>query len=165
MVARITQKSLRVDDEAVQGYIRAGGEVNDLLNTVAKGGEIEAQDYLMRGNHYRSGRLVRGIKYNRAKLSGPLQGVARINSAARHSLYVHDGTPQIYSAKGMVVPKNLKAPLTDTKFSGAGAQILNRNAGKPGGKGVTRKHTVAGQSAKPFLQEGLDASLRAQRLK
>lgn len=167
----------RVHEEAVQSYIREGGEVNDLLNDVGKGVKTYSIGYLeggkggnrTGGNHVRSGRLLKGLWWNRAKLEGPLQGVARAGSSARHTLFFHEGTSHI-SHPNMVVPRDKRAKHTNIAYSGAGAQKLGEFAKKSkeaqkSGKGVTRKHDVKGQWAKPFLREGLAASLASQRLK
>ncbi|QWY82769.1 hypothetical protein PP641_gp028 [Arthrobacter phage SilentRX] len=168
---------LNIHEEAVQSYIREGGEVNNLLNDVAKEVKRLSIIYLNAGAggsrgggpHVRSGRLRGGLHWNRAKLEGPLQGVSRAISSAKHSLYFIEGTGDI-SHPNMVVPKNRKAPHTNLRYSGAGAEQLAKWAGrsdkqKARGKGVTRKNHVRGQWAKPFLQEGLAASLASQRLK
>lgn len=163
-------KFLNIDEEAVQSYIRTGGPVNDLLNDVAKGVRTYSVAYITAG-HVRSGRLLRGLWWNRAKLTGPLQGVARAGSSAKHTMYFHEGTgPVIGGRPHMVVPKNRRAAHTNTAFSGAGAQQLARASkrSKPQqamGKGVMRKDTVRGQKAKPFLDIGLKVSLAKQRLK
>lgn len=166
-----------IHEEPVQSYIREGGEVNDLLNEVARDVKALSVVYLNTGAggsraggpHVRSGRLLRGLWWNRAKLEGPLLGVARAGSSAKHTLYFHDGTPDI-SHPNMVVPKNRRAAHTNLKYSGAGAEQLAKWAGrtekqKARGKGVTRRDHVQGQWAKPFLQESLAASLAKQRVK
>ena len=149
---------LDVDEAAVQRFIRTGGEVADLLDGVASETKAYSVAYISKG-HIRSGRLLRGLWWNRTKAEGPLQGKASAGSSARHTPYFHDGTPAIiYGNPHMVVPKRRTAH-TNPAFSGAGAQLLARNSGRKGGKGVTRKDTVRGQRAKPFLKEGLAVSL------
>lgn len=162
-------KFLNIHEEAVQSYIREGGEVNDLLNDVAKGVKTYSVTYISAG-HVRSGRLLRGLFWNRAKLTGPLQGVARAGSSARHTMWFHDGTgPLISGHPHMIVPKNRRAAHTSLAFSGAGAEQLAKWGRRSGplqksGKGVTRETVVRGQRAKPFLTEGLAASLASRGL-
>jgi hypothetical protein len=158
-----------VHEEAVQSYIREGGAVSDLLNDVAKGVKTYSQGYISNG-HIRSGRLLRGLYWNRTKLEGPLQGEARAGSSARHTLYFHDGVEGPIIHKGMIVPRNRHAALTNTAFKGAGAEQLAKwnkrtKKQKARGMGVTFRDRVRGQRAKPFLTEGLAVSLAKQRLK
>lgn len=147
-----------IHEEAVQSYIREGGEVSDLLDGVASGVKAYSASYISAG-HVRSGRLLRGLWWNRTKSTGPLTGKSSAGSSARHTIYFHDGTgPVIHGNPHMVVPKRRTAH-TNPAFSGAGSQLLNKNAALKGGKGVTRRDTVRGQRAKPFLTEGLAVSL------
>lgn len=166
-----------INEEAVQSYIRAGGAVSELLSDVSKGVKVYSEGYLLGGKgrrrggagpHVRSGRLLRGLWWNRAKLTGPLQGTAQAGSSARHTVYFHDGTAgngagYIMHPK-MIVPINRRAAHTNPTFKGAGSQILNANRGKTS-KGTKRMDRVRGQHAKPFLEEGLAASLAKQRLR
>ena len=160
---------LNIHEEAVQSYIREGGAVADLLNDVAKGTKAYSVAYITAG-HVRSGRLLRSLFWNRSKLEGPLQGVARAGASAKHATYFHEGTgPWIAGHPHMVVPKNRKAAHTNIAFSGAGAQKLaewgSRSLKQQArGKGVFRADLVRGQRSKPFLTEGLAASMAAQRL-
>lgn len=163
---------LNIHESTVQSYIRPGGEVAELIDDVAKGVKTYSIAYLEKGqgknrtgtNHVRSGRLLGGLFWNRSKLEGPLQGVARAGSSARHTLYFHDGTSEI-NAPNMVVPKRPGMKHTNTKFSGAGAEQLAKVGKRKGPKGVRRMDSVRGQWAKPFLEEGLAVSLANQRLK
>lgn len=157
-----------VHESVVQSYIREGGEVADLLNDVSRDVKRYSVGYISAG-HVRSGRLLRGLWWNRTKAEGPLQGFSQAGSSARHTLYFHDGTAGngagfIRGRPYMVVPKNRRAAHTNPAFSGAGSQTLNRNAGKKF-KGVKREEYVRGQRAKPFLQQGLAVSLAKQGLK
>lgn len=160
---------LDIHEEAVQSYIREGGAVADLLNDVARGTKAYGVAYISAG-HVRSGRLLRSLWWNRSKLTGPLQGVARAGASAKHAVYFHEGTgPWISGHPHMVVPKSRRAANTNPAFSGAGAQKLaewgsRSPAQQKGGKGVFRADTVRGQRSKPFLKEGLAASLASQRL-
>jgi hypothetical protein len=161
-------KFLDIHEEAVQSYIRPGGEVSDLLDKVAKGVKVYAVGYISRG-HVRSGRLLRGQWWLWAKLEGPLQGVARAGSSAKHSKWFHDGTYTIVHPN-MIVPKNRRAAHTNLAFAGAGAEQLAKWKGRTRGqqlrgKGVTFENSVRGQRAKPFLKEGLAYSMAVQRLK
>lgn len=166
----ITFERTDIHEEAVQSYIRAGGEVNDLLFEVVRGVKVYSQAYISAG-HVRSGRLLGSLWTNRPKLDGPLQGVARAGSSARHAVWFHDGTRATISGNPhMIVPKNRRAAHTNLAFSGAGAQKLAEWGKKSPkqrarGKGVMRRDTVRGQRSKPFLREGLAASLVSQRLK
>jgi hypothetical protein len=162
-----------IHEEAVQSYIREGGAAADLLNDVARGVKAYGVSYISAG-HVRSGRLLRSLWWNRSKLEGPLQGVARAGASAKHAIFFHDGTANngagwIGGHPHMVVPKSRKAAHTNIAFSGAGAQKLaewgSRSLKQQArGKGVFRADAVRGQRAKPFLTEGLAASMAAQRL-
>lgn len=158
-----------IHEEAVQSYIRPGGSVAHLLDDIGRGVKAYSVAYISAG-HVRSGRLLRGLWWNRAKLEGPLQGVARAGGSAKHTIYFHEGTgPWITGHPHMVVPKSRHAAHTNVAFSGAGAQKLaewgSRSVKQQAlGKGVFRADVVRGQRRKPFLQEGLAASMAAQRL-
>lgn len=162
-----------IHEEAVQSYIREGGEVANLLNDVSRGVKVYSVAYISAG-HVRSGRLLRSLGWNRSKLEGPLQGVARAGASAKHAIWFHEGTAgggagYIAGHPHMVVPKSRKAAHTNIAFSGAGAQKLaewgSRSTKQQAqGKGVFRADLVRGQRSKPFLKEGLAASMAAQRL-
>lgn len=159
---------VNVHEEAVQSYIRAGGAVHDLLNAVAQDTSIYGKAYVANG-HVRSGRLLRGIGWNRAKLDGPLSGVARTYSSAKHTQYFHEGTGTIFHP-WMIVPNNRHAAHTSLAFSGAGAEQLalwkaRTPAQQKRGRGFKLRRTVRGQRAKPFLREGLASSLAKHGLK
>lgn len=160
-----------VSEEAVQSFIREGGAVADLLNNVAQGVWTYSGTYLRGGfggnrtggNHVRSGRLLKGLFWNRTKTEGPYQGSALAGSRAKHTFYFHDGT----AGKGagfiahpkMIVPINRRAAHTNLAFKGAGSEALAANK-----KSTRRKDKVRGQAAKPFLEIGLAKSMVKQRL-
>ena len=165
-------KFLNIHEHAVRAYIDEGGEVSGLLNDVAQGVKHYSQRYIMNG-HMRSGRLYRGLWWNRSKLTGPLTGVARAGSSAKHTAYFHDGTASggagFISHKNMIVPKNRHAAHTNLAFKGAGAEQLAKWKGRSArqqkrGKGVWFKDRVRGQRSKPFLREGLAVSLAKHAL-
>jgi len=165
-------KFLNIHEHAVRAYIDEGGEVSGLLNDVAQGTFRYSQRYIMNG-HMRSGRLYRGLWWNRSKLTGPLTGVARAGSSAKHTAYFHDGTASggagLIMHRHMIVPKNRHAAHTNLAFKGAGAEQLAKWKGrssrqKKRGKGVWFLNSVRGQRAKPFLREGLAVSLAKQAL-
>jgi hypothetical protein len=165
-----------IHEEAVQSYIRAGGEVNDLLNVVAQGTAAYGKAYVAAG-HVRSGRLLKGIGWNRTKLTGIYTGQAIAYSSAKHTIFFHEGTrAEITGIRGpMVVPRSNRAAHTNLYYAGAGAEKLamwsrekaarTAHGGKNmKGKGVIRKDSVRGQRAKPFLTQGLSVSMASQGL-
>lgn len=163
---------LNIHERKVRAFIDTGGEVNDLLNDVAQDTWRFSQRYISNG-HIRSGRLFKSLYWNRAKLTGPLTGVARAGASARHSLYFHDGTASggagFISHHKMIVPKNRNAANYSTAFKGAGAEQLAKWKGRTAkqqkrGKGVWFLDRVRGQRAKPFLREGLAVSLAKRGL-
>lgn len=159
---------LNVNERAVRAYIDEGGEVSGLLNDVAQGTFHYSQRYISNG-HIRSGRLFRGLWWNRSKLTGPLTGVARAGSSAKHTMYFHDGVAGMIVHPNMIIPKNRHAAHTNLAFKGAGAEQLAKWKGRSArqqkrGRGVTFKNAVRGQRAKPFLREGLAVSLAKQGL-
>lgn len=162
MAQFLTVGSLDVHEEAVQSYIRNGGAVSNLLNDIAQGTFRYSQRYVSKG-HVRSGRLLRGLFWNRTKVEGPYQGSALAGSSARHTVHFHDGTASngagyIVHPK-MIVPINRKAAHNNPAFKGAGSEALAAN------KKSTRRHDkVRGQVRKPFLVEGLALNLAKQRL-
>jgi hypothetical protein len=161
-------KFLNIHEHAVRAYIDEGGEVSGLLNDVAQGTFHYSQRYISNG-HIRSGRLFRGLWWNRSKLTGPLTGVARAGSSAKHTAYFHDGVEGMIVHHKMIVPKNRHAAHTNLAFRGAGAEQLAKWKGRSArqqkrGKGVWFLNAVRGQRAKPFLREGLAVSLAKQAL-
>lgn len=155
---------LDIHEEAVQSYIRTGGEVADLLDDVARGVKRYSERFISNG-HYRSGRLYRGLFFNKTKAEGPLQGFSRAGSSARHTEHFYFGTAGngagYISHPNMIVPKNRNAAHTNLAFKGAGAEQL---AQARGNREVTKQSKVRGQRGKPFLEQGLAVSLAEQRL-
>lgn len=163
MPAWVSLGDVKINDGAVQSFIRAGGAVARELDSVARGAHQYNIGYISAG-HIRSGRLLKGLWWNRTHTEGPLQGVARAGSSARHTLFFLEGTASsgagFIQARGkfMVVPLNRRTPHLNTKFAGAGSETVARHAGRKA-KGVSREQRVRGQRTKPFLQEGLAHSL------
>lgn len=158
-----------VNEEAVQSYIRPGGEVAGKLDDVAQTANVMNKGWA--AAHARSGRLERGMTWNRAKLTGPLQGTSRIISSAAHTRYVNEGTAQdgagfIYPAKkgwgaALFVPVNSRrGNHLYPKFKGAGAEIIGTKAKEA----VFFTEKVKGQKGQHFLEENLKASLRSNGL-
>lgn len=148
----------RVDihDHVVQEYIRAGGEVHDLISDMSQDIANYGRSYVAKG-HVRSGRLLKSIKWARPKDTGPWEATGRASSNARHTLWFHDGTRAIITGHPhLVVPKRRGVPNMNVAFSGAGAELLHAfGTGRSRHKGVWRPDAVRGQRAKPFLQQGL----------
>lgn len=168
----VTVGRYNVNEEAVQSYIREGGAVADLLNDVARGVWTYSGTYIRAGlggnrtrsgSHVRSGRLLKGLFWNRTRTEGPYRGSALAGSSAKHTFYFHDGT----AGKGagyithpkMIVPINRRAAHTSLAFKGAGSEALAKNK-----KSTRRKDKVRGQSSKPFLEIGLAKSMAKQGL-
>lgn len=168
MPAWVSVGDVKVNDAAVDSFIRTGGAVADELDDVARGVNQYAIGYISAG-HVRSGRLLKGQWWNKTKSEGPLRGVSRAGSSARHTMWFHDGTAGggagFIQPKGkfMVVPLRRGTPHFNTKFAGAGSETVASNAGRKA-KGVSRETHVRGQRSKPFLKEGLAHSLRRQGL-
>jgi hypothetical protein len=148
----------RVDihDHSVQAFIRAGGEVNNLIFDINQDTANYGKSFVAKG-HVRSGRLLKGIQPLRPHMTGVWEATGRTTSKARHTIFFHDGTTAIITGHPhLVVPRNRGVAHTSTRFSGAGAQLLHAfGNGKGKHKGVFRPDAVRGQRAKPFLQEGL----------
>jgi hypothetical protein len=160
------QIRLDIHEGAVQRYILPGGEVAEILDSVAWETKEYGVAYISAG-HVRSGRLLKGMYYNRVKPEGPLTGFSRAGNSARHAVYFHEGTGPVITANGpfMIVPRNRRAANTNTAFSGAGAErYAAYKANKNLGKGVTGRKTVRGQRSKPFLKEGLRAAMASHGL-
>jgi hypothetical protein len=157
---------LDIHEGAVRRYIEPGGEVAEILDSVAFDTKQYGMVYIGNG-HVRSGRLLKSLYYNRVKPEGPLTGFSRAGASARHAIYFHEGTGPVITANGpfMIVPRNRRAANMNTAFSGAGAErYAAYKANKNLGKGVVGRKTVRGQRAKPFLQEGLRAAMASHGL-
>jgi hypothetical protein len=169
---------LDIHEEEVQAFIRPGGEVNDLLNDVARDAKLLARRYILTGKygsrhgmgHVRSGRLLGGIDHNRTKTTGPLTGYSRIYSAAKHTGYFMHGTTGPITAKHgpyMLVPKKAGAMQRSPATKGAGHELyLAWVAGgkKRGYRGFYRPTEVSGQKKKPFLEDAKRESMRMHKL-
>jgi hypothetical protein len=156
----VMYRDIKVDihEEAVQAYIRPGGEVNDLLWEISRDTRDYSASFIMRGNHMRSRRLLNGLYASGLpKPTGALTAVARAGSRAKHTIYFHDGTRDgITGHPHLVVPKRRGVPHTNTRYAGAGAQLLGEfGKGTRKNKGVWRPDGVRGQRSKPFLRDGL----------
>ena len=152
MVNLMARVRVDVNDAAVQSYIRAGGEVNNLIRDVVYDTRDFSQAFVANG-HVRSGRLLKGIQAAQPSPSGPWSETGRVTSSARHTRYFHDGTTgPITGNPHLVVPRHRGVAHTNRAYSGAGAQLLGEfGKGKSKTKGVFRPNSVRGQAAKPFL--------------
>jgi hypothetical protein len=174
MVKRPGNRWLVIDEMAVQSFIRTGGPVNDLLNDVARDAHIIAKGYLdvgryggnISGSHNRSGRLKKGVQWNRAKDTGPLTAKARLFSTARHTPYFMEGTRAVIEHVFMLVPKKEFFPhMTLSKGAGTDLYRIWNAADRPKrGRGFYRAKSVRGQRAKPFLEDAKHAALISHRL-
>jgi hypothetical protein len=166
-----------INDPGVQSYIRPGGEVRDLVNDLAREAHALARSYLLlgkygsvSGNHIRSGRLYGGTNWNRAKDSGPLSAYATLYNNANHVHYFMSGTTGPITGKGpwgyMLVPRKVGAMQRSSNSKGAGSELYAawKARGKKGYRGFYRMDEVAGQKAKPFLEDAKDAAFISRGL-
>lgn len=154
---------IKIHDAAVFAYIAPGGEVNDVLNDVArdtaKFGKVFAPS--------RTGSLKAANRWNRAKVNGPLSGESSAYNNARHATWVHEGTSRIYPKRHgyLLVPR--RGTLNSTTrggSAGTNAYKIWVAGDKKGPKGFTRRDSVAGQRANPFLARALKAAMAENRL-
>ena len=155
---------LYIHEGEVQAYIRAGGEVNNLLTEIAKDAKREMYLYLIGGRHYRSGRLVGGLNYRHAVDTGPLSAASRISSSAKHTKYfMYDTGPFISGGKYgfMLVPRyNKKQPHMSPATKGAGSELFMSWVadGKPRKRPFKRRNEVRGYRGHPFMRIARDAA-------
>lgn len=153
-----------IHEAAVQSYIRAGGEVNNLLTDIARTAKNEARLYLIGQGSYRSGRLIGGLNNRRAVDTGPLSAASRIGSSAKHTdYYMYDTGPVITGGKYgyMLVPKhNKKQPHMSPATKGAGSELFIKWVadGKPRKRPFKRRTEVRGYKGRPFLRIARDAA-------
>lgn len=160
------QIRLDIHEGEVRSYIEPGGEVAELLDSIAFDTKQYGMVYIGAG-HVRSGRLLKSLYYNRVKPEGPLTGFSRAGASARHAVYFHEGTGPEITAHGpfMIIPRNRRAANTNTAFSGAGSErYAAYKANENVGKGVIGRKTVRGQRSKPFLKDGLRAAMASHGL-
>jgi hypothetical protein len=145
---------IHINDPAVQSYIRAGGEVNDLLNDLAKDMRRFSYLYIL-GGHVRSGRLLDGLNWRHAIDTGPLQAQSRVSSSAKHTRYFMYPTGPIITPHGpyMLVPKYRTAIHHSPATKGAGSELFMawNAAGRPHKKSFRRRTEVQGYRGHPFL--------------
>lgn len=145
---------LDIHEGAVAAYISEGGEVSAELKAITRKTVVLATHIAPS----RTGNLARATKYGGFKTTGPHHGHAMAYNNARHVLWVHEGTSRIF-AKGdyLLVPKMRGLADSTTKNGGGGTQLYREWAGrkKSGPRMFSRKDSVAGQTAQPFLAEAL----------
>jgi hypothetical protein len=157
-----------IHESAVASFIQNGGPVNDLMNDVAKDVKYYSVEYISRGGHIRSRRLLGGLYYNKTKNPTPLTGYSRAGSSAAHTLYFHEGTGHIFGRPFLLVPKKRSMTGSRTGSSGEGRDMFNAwvaRGKRAGNRDFFRPESVRGQRAKPFLTIGLRYALAKRGLR
>lgn len=158
---------LDIHEEEVRAYLLPGGEINDLLNDLAREVKRYSWLYILDG-HSRSGRLIGGLYSNVTKSTGPLSAYSRAGSSAAHTRYFMEVTgPRIYpNGPYLLVPRRKGVPQMTSRTKGAGSELYEawKGRGKKGVKGFFQKESVKGYGSNPFLQLGLSAALRGKGL-
>jgi len=150
---------VRVNERQVTYYIAPGGEVAAELDKIARNTKAIAQ----MNAPVRTGTLKKGIQMNTTKTTGPYTGHSMVTSSARHSMWVHDGTGTITAKNGpfLLVPKRNTGVHT-TRLADAGTVLFKEwEAGgkKRGTRLFTRRQSVSGQRAQPFLKQALETAM------
>lgn len=149
---------LVIHDAAVAAYIGPGGEVTEEIVDITKNTVRLAIFFAPE----RTGNLSRANRYGGFKTTGPFAGRAMAYNNARHALWVHDGTSRIF-ARGdyLLVPKRRGAADSTTANGGGGAKLYREwsGGGKKGPRRFSRKDSVAGQTAQPFMAEALAVAM------
>lgn len=158
-----TTTKLKIHDGAIALYMAPGGEVNDELNDVAKATSRYAKIFAPA----RTNSLRAANKWTRTKVTGPFTGHSTAYNNARHAVWVHEGTSRIYPKRHgyLLVPR--RGTLNSTTRGGSAGtnayKIWTAND-KKGPKGFTRRDSVAGQRANPFLKKALGVAMAARNL-
>lgn len=149
---------LRIHEAPIHAFNAPGGEVFDLIDDTAV-----ATAYHARNNvNDRTGKLGRSIRKNKPKPEGGYRIAALVYTNVHYAMYVHEGTDRIYPNAG----KYLTIP-SDRQFVGnrSGAQIrkdymaAGGRAAFPGRKPYFLAKSISGQSANPFLRNGLEEAM------
>lgn len=124
---------IRVHEAEVMKFNLPGGEVYGMVQTTTRQAWTLSQVYAPK----RTGRLMRGIQYDRPKVTGPYTNVGVVRSTAWHSLFVIEGTT---------------GPIRSSR---------------PGGwmliEGIWPIREVKGQAANNFMARALAVALRMKR--
>lgn len=152
---------VRVNDEAVQRYLRDGEAVGDLVHDTAK-----LTRYFARGHiNSRTGELSRMIQVNRPSRSGTWETSSLVWTRTKYALWVHDGTAG--NGAGYIYPKNgqyLTIPRGHETSTVSGGTLRKawRNGGLvafPDGKPYYTAERIHGQKANPYLEKGLSEAM------
>lgn len=136
---------VNIHERAVQSFIEAGGDVDELLVRIAKLTRDGAEDILLFGGHVRTGDLYRSLQWNRPKRTGVFTAKALVTAKMRYATWVHEGTMPSVTNGG----KFMKVP--DARGVARGAEL-------PKGAYSLRK-VVKGQPAVKYLDRALDAAV------
>lgn len=149
---------LRVHEAQIHAFNAPGGEVYDLINDTGKVAAYHAKNNVNSRTH----KLANSIRHNRPKPEGGYRIAALVYTNVGYAMYVHEGTDRIYPTAGkyLVVP-------SDRQFVGnaSGSQIrrdymaAGGRAAYPGRKPYFLARSIAGQSANPFLRNGMEEAL------
>jgi hypothetical protein len=171
-MARPASVRVFIHEHDVQSFIRPGGPVRDVINNIARDARLEASLILARGtygsrngSHNRSNRLTGGNNWNRAKDTGPLTATSEFYNNTKHVWYFMEGTTGPIRAKGpwgyLLVPRSPSAAQRSPASKGAGSELYAawKGRNKKGRKGFYQAKKVAGQKAKPFMEDALRNSM------
>lgn len=150
---------IRVHDAKVQEFIQPGGEVNDLVHSVALDTRFYARGFI----NNRSGELGARIQVNRPSQTGPWLISSLVFTRSHYALYVHEGTAN--NGAGYIYPTNhkyLTVPVNRrSAVSGGNLKKQWRSGGRytMSQKPYYSMLRVHGQKANPFLAKGLSAAM------
>lgn len=150
-----------VHEGPVHAYHEPGGEVYNLIWEVGTAAAVLARGYVGK----RSYKLHNTIQANRPSQRGGYAIAGLLFANAKHALWHHEGTPQIFPKKGryLTVPRGHEG----TKISGGQLRRnwMGESKGSRGAKPYFLARTISGQKGNPYLRDGLeDAMGRDTRL-
>lgn len=160
-MARYATTRYVVNHRQITMMIMPGGEVARHIDNIAQ----DAYRFGKRIVPVRTGRLRRGLNWNRSKPDSADRTTAKFISSAAHSFWVNDGTSRIYARPGkwLLVPRRGGPNSVYGKGGGRIAYDAWVAKGKKGRKGFSRRDSVSGQRGQHYMEKSLKAAMATFR--
>jgi hypothetical protein len=149
----------RIHDAEIHAMHAPGGPVYDLIESVSRTAAELARVHVGK----RTGKLMSSIRHNRPSQHGGYSIAGLVYANARHALWHHEGTYEIFATHGkyLTIPKHRQlggnasgGDLRRAYFAAGG-----RKSKSP--KPYFLRESISGQRANPFLRDGVVDAMRA----
>lgn len=143
----------RIHDRNIHAMHAPGGPVYNLINSSGIAAAELARGYVGK----RSLKLHNSIRANRPKQEGGFSIAALVYANAKHALWHHEGTHQIFPKNGryLTVPRGHQHSIQE------GGKLRREwmASGRSGPKPYFLARSVRGQKGNPYLKDGMEAAL------